>query len=98
GNVFLTGYFQSKTITFGNTTLANENDGNISNIFIAKFDSSGNVIDARSAGGIGDDESNAISIDAIGKPHIVGYFESPTITFGTNTLTNSGSSDIFTAM
>ena len=98
GNVFLTGYFQSKTITFGSTTLTNENDGSISNIFIAKFDSLGNVIDARSAGGTGDDESNAISIDAIGKPHIAGYFQSPAISFGSSNLTNSGSSDIFIAM
>lgn len=98
GNVFLTGYFQSKSITFGSTTLTNENDGSISNIFIAKFDSLGNVLEARSAGSIGDDESNAICVDASGKPHIAGYFQSHTISFGTSTLTNLGSSDIFVAM
>jgi hypothetical protein len=98
GNVFVTGYFQSKTINFGSIALTNENGGSISNIFIVEYDPSGNVIEAKSAGGADDDESNAISIDASGKPHIAGYFQSPTLSFGPTTITNSGSSDILIAM
>src|SRR5690606_37819831 len=44
GNVFLTGYFKSPSITIGTTTLSNVGTATSSlNIFVVKYDSSGNA-------------------------------------------------------
>ena len=99
GNVFITGYFDSPTITFGTTTLTNINAAN--DIFIVKYDASGNVLWAKSAGGAGSDVSSGVSIDARGNVIITGGFGSPSISFGTALLTNTkttvNSMDIFIA-
>ena len=92
GNVFVTGYFQSSSIIFGTTTLTNA--GN-SDIFIVKYDASGNVLWAESAGGTSDDYGYGVSTDANGNVFVTGYFDSDTITFSSTTLTNAGASDIF---
>src|ERR1035437_9982771 len=56
GNVYMVGYFPTSTITFGSTTLINDSSGT-RDIFIVKYDQSGNVIWAKSAGGTGNDRS-----------------------------------------
>src|SRR5258705_5954347 len=48
GNSYVTGCFISPTMTFGSNTITNGSGGWI--IFIAKYDSSGNVVWAKSAG------------------------------------------------
>jgi hypothetical protein len=65
-------------------------------IFIAKYDSSGNVLWAKQAGGVGYDESNSIVTDERGNSYIIGYYEG-NVTFGTNTLNSAGGKDIFIA-
>ena len=95
GNVFITGAFYSPTITFGTTTLTNVNAAN--DIFIVKYDASGNVLWAKSAGGAGSDLSSGVCTDVSGNVFITGYFGSPNINFGTTTLTNAGGMDIFIA-
>lgn len=103
GNVLITGYYQTPNITFEATTLTNADTSefgyNSGDIFIVKYDSSGNVLWANSAGGIYYDLCNSASIDSQGNIFIAGFFYSPTITFGANTLTNAGcgQSDIFIA-
>lgn len=94
GNVFMTGSFGSPTITFGATTLTNMGSDDI---FIAKYDSLGNVLGAQSAGGNSSDGGLNVSTDPKGNVFMAGYFNSPSITFGTTTLTNAGSEDIFIA-
>jgi hypothetical protein len=99
GNVYVTGYFWSSTITFGSTTLINSG---INDIFIAKYDSSGNHIWATSAGGIKRDEGYDIVTDTNSNVYITGSFFSPNISFGSTLLTkaaptNSVQSDIFIA-
>ncbi|MBI3502643.1 MAG: SBBP repeat-containing protein, partial [Bacteroidetes bacterium] len=89
GNVLVTGIFQSSTITFGTTTLTNANAG-YPDIFIVKYDASGNVLWAKSAGGTSADYGYGIAADANGNVLVTGYFLSPAITFGTTTLTNAG--------
>ena len=88
GNSYITGGFDSPTFTVGSTTLTSNSLPCGSNIFIAKYDSSGNVIWAESAGGTGSDFSTAISTNADGNGYITGFFTSPTIAFGATTLTN----------
>jgi len=92
GNIIATGYFQSPTITFGTTVLTNA--GN-EDMFIVKYDSGGNVLWAKSAGGTSADLGYSCSTDAGGNIIAAGWFQSPTITFGTTVLTNAGLSDIF---
>lgn len=96
GNVFITGHFDSPTLAFGTSTLLNVSGGS-SDIFIVKYSPSGTVLWASSAGGVSSDLSYGISSDASGNVFVTGGFESSTITFGTNTLTNSGAgnSDVF---
>ncbi|MEO8086805.1 MAG: T9SS type A sorting domain-containing protein [Bacteroidota bacterium] len=92
GNVFVTGYFDSPSITFGTTTL---NNAGVRDIFVVKYDSSGNVLWATSAGGTGSDAGYGITTDASGNVLVTGSFAIPSITFGNTTLTNAGSLDIF---
>ena len=96
GNSYVTGYFQSSSIIFGTTTLTNASIGT-NDIFTVKYDASGNVVWAKSAGGIAHDFGNAISVDVAGNSYLTGYFQSSSITFSTTTLTNAsiGSNDIF---
>jgi len=92
GNVYITGYFVSPTITFGSYTLTN---AGFADIFLAKYDSFGNVQWAKSAGSNRDDVGYSIATDALANVYITGYFYSPTISFGSYTLTNAGIADIF---
>jgi hypothetical protein len=96
GNVYVTGSFGSSSIMFGSTGLTNPNVG-WDNIFIAKYDSTGTVLWAKSAGGTNYDDAYGISVDTLGNAYVAGSYVSPSITFGTSTLTNSGSNDIYIA-
>ncbi len=98
GNVFLTGFFYSPTITFGITTLINTS-ANGFDVFLTKYDASGNVLWAKSAGGTSYDEGLGVATDAFGNVYVTGDFDSPAITFETITLinTNAGNNDVFLA-
>ncbi len=94
GNSYLTGYFQGPSITFGSITLMNSGSADF---FLVKYDSSGAVIWAKSAGGTASDRGNAISLDEFGNIYVTGSFQGPNITFGSYTLTYSGNgANIFT--
>jgi len=90
GNVFVTGYFYSPSITFGTITLMNSSIAD--DIFVVKYDASGNVLWAKSEGGTGYDDGKSIATDANGNVFVTGYFYSLSITFGTTTLMNVGTS------
>lgn len=98
GNVFITGGFQSDTITFDTTMLINASTGSSEDVFIVKYDPNGNLIWAKSGAGSGGtprDEGNGIATDGSGNVYVTGYFRSQSITFGTITLTNAVQADIF---
>jgi len=92
GNVYVTGNFNSDTLTFGLTTLVNAGNNDI---FISKYTSNGTLLWAKSAGGNNYDSGQSISNDANGNVYVTGWFGSNTITFETATLINSGGDDIF---
>jgi len=75
GNIYITGYFSSASISFGSITLDNTNSGS-SDIFVAKYDPTGNVIWAKRFGGNSFDYSEAITSDINGDVIITGYFTS----------------------
>lgn len=88
GNVYVAGIFKNTSITFGSTTLTNTTT-NKEDIFIVKYDATGNVIWAKNAGGTNSDHAQSIITDASGNIYVAGGFLSPTITFGSITLTNA---------
>ncbi|MCP4147806.1 MAG: hypothetical protein GY757_08645, partial [bacterium] len=93
GNIYITGFFEGNA-TFGNTALSTS--GTASDIFIAKFDSSGNLMWVKRAGGSNYDEGTAITVDDSGNLFLTGYFIG-TATFENTALTSFGDRDIFIA-
>ncbi len=92
-NVYLTGHFWY-TATFGATTLTSTS---VSDIFIAKLDSSGNWLWARQCGGgVYGDYPLSIKVDILSNVYLAGCFEGTT-DFGSTSLTSAGYSDIFVA-
>lgn len=95
GNIYITGYFSSPSIQFGTTILTGDSSS-FSDLFIVKYDSNGNLVWVKSAGGYGDDIGSGISTDASGNIYVLGHFNTPSITFGSITLTNTyGYQDVF---
>jgi len=100
GNVYATGFFYSTNAGFNGTVLTNSGPAGSSDIFIAKYDSSGTLLWLKQAGGSADDEAGGIAVDTAGNSYITGFFQSDRAGFGSVTLTNSarnGLSDIFVA-
>lgn len=96
GNIYLTGDFHSSTLTIDSFTLTNSGFGDI---FLAKYDASGNIKWAKSVSGEEQDNANSLAVDAIGNFYLTGNFSSSTITFNSATdsavLSNTGTYDIF---
>lgn len=88
GNTFLAGTFVSSSITFDSTTLTSSGSYEI---FLAKYDSNGNILWAKGAVGGNTDVAKSVSVDASGNIFLAGYFLSTTLTFGSNTLSNNNS-------
>jgi len=93
GNIYLAGYFRG-TITFPNSSISMTSVGG-TDALIVKYDSSGNVVWAKSGGGVGNDFAYGISLNG-SNIAIVGQFDG-TSTFGSSNLSSSGLSDIFIA-
>jgi len=85
-NVYVTGRFSGSTFTFGLQTFTNR--GNFTDIYVAKFDSSGSILWVKSAGSNDMDVSKAIATDTSGNVYVAGTFESQMMVFGTDTLRN----------
>ena len=66
-------------------------------IFLAKFESLGNIIWAKRAGGSVSDFCNGIATDGNGNILITGSYASPLIAFGSTVFTNPCSIDLYVA-
>lgn len=96
GNAIVAGSFKSTTVNFGSTVLTNSNTtSNVADMFIVKYDSSGNEVWAKKAGGTGDDEGHKISSDTYGNTYVSGYFQSVLASFGSLTVTKDDSYSSF---
>ncbi|HWY98596.1 MAG TPA: SBBP repeat-containing protein, partial [Bacteroidia bacterium] len=89
GNSYVTGFFSGGSITLGSFTLTNTGSWDM---FVAKYDPSGNVLWAKSAGGNNNVVGEGVATDNAGNVYVVGCFESSSLTFGSTTLTDAGSS------
>ncbi|MBL6943346.1 MAG: SBBP repeat-containing protein [Bacteroidales bacterium] len=96
GNVYVTGSFYSSEITFGSIALENSYY-NWQDFFLVKYDSNGNVIWVKSAGGNGEDEANSVAVDASGNIYVTGYFNSDTLRIGNIKLVKIGGINFFLA-
>ncbi|MBA3705606.1 MAG: SBBP repeat-containing protein, partial [Bacteroidetes bacterium] len=90
GNVFVSGSFYD-SIKIENTVLLGQNN---LNAFFAKYNSSGNIVWAKSAGLNYDDEATGIAADKAGNIFISGYFQSDSILFNSVKLKLPSSSTI----
>ncbi len=94
GNVVVSGMFSGSNITFGEITL--NNSGNTTpDIFVIRYNPDGNVLWAKSAGGSSYDYSRAVATSNDGSIYVTGTFESAPCSFGSLVLTNSGYNDLF---
>lgn len=92
GNSFVVGEFTG-SVVFGSTTLSSSGNNDI---FVGKMNSSGSWLWASRAGGSSADYAKGIVLDYYGNIYITGYYNG-TATWGTTSLTSSGSSDIYVA-
>ena len=90
GNAYVTGNFGG-TGAFGVTNLVSAGG---SDAYVAKFDSSGNVVWAQSAGGPGNDSGLAIAVGGGGNSYVAGRFSGTASIGGTN-VTSAGGFDVF---
>jgi len=76
GNIYITGRFIGTSDFDPDTTkLANLiSAGNKYDVFLAKYDSAGNYIWAKSMGGTGDDYGQGVATDAVNNVYITGWF------------------------
>ena len=89
GNVYATGFYSNNCV-FGTTTYTT-NSGTFLDVYVAKYDPSGNVLWAKQGTHSGSaSQGLGICADNTGNVYATGNFDSPsTFTFGTYTLTNN---------
>ena len=95
GNAYVTGSFID-SISFSSTTLYATGPYGFSDMFIAKWNSSGQFQWAKSGGGLMKDEGVGIDVDKSGNIYVTGYFQD-TASFETLTVISAGGEDIFLA-
>ena len=100
-NVYLTGWFKSDTIVFGCDTLmectilTRAHGVEYGDVFIAKYDTYGEPVWAKRAGGMAKDYGFGITTNAAGDVYLTGIFESNYSATGQMKLTNARGNDIF---
>ncbi|MFO0907776.1 MAG: hypothetical protein U0794_05345 [Isosphaeraceae bacterium] len=92
GNVYATGFF-SGVGDVGGVTVPNSGGRDI---VVAKLDTNGNTVWAKSFGGGNNDLGQAIAVDSSGGLYLTGSFQG-SVVFGGTTLVSSGSTDTFVA-
>lgn len=92
GNIYVAGFF-NQNATFDATTLTN---AGMTDIFLAKYNSTGNFQWVRKAGGPGEDEANDLTVADNGDIYICGSYKNNAV-FGLTTLPSAGGQDMFVA-
>lgn len=90
GNIYITGEFVD-TLQIGNIIIPGRG---LTDVFITKFDTQGNVLWAKVFGGTGSETGLGIDTDAFGNCYITGFY-TETAWFESVTITSAGGWDIF---
>ena len=93
-NLYLTGWFNSDTISFCSIVLTNNGKKGTSDLFIAKYDPLGTFLWVKKFGGSGEDKGTSIKTGSNGDFVLTGWFKSPSLIMGETTLKNAGGSEI----
>jgi hypothetical protein len=97
-NVYMVGNFYNDSLVFGSYVLVNPTPGmQVSNVFLAKYDSTGNLLWAKNLGGINNDNAAAIATDATGNIYITGTFIGDSLSIDNVTVQHLGTGDGFIA-
>lgn len=96
GNIYLTGNFSGTATFFGTPNVALTTTGQW-DVFVAKYDPSGNALWAKKGGGSNHDHGLGIDTDENGNSVVTGYYQSTSAVFNGVTLTNSGNWESFVA-
>jgi hypothetical protein len=91
--IYCAGSFDAGYIDFGTGHQYNASIGS-KDIFLVKYDESGNVIWAKSFGGLRDDVAMGIACDNAGNIFVCGYYNSDTLTLAGTTLTDTSSTQL----
>lgn len=92
GNVYVTGEIEGKVNFSGITVSGN---GSVNDIFVAKYNSSGNIIWAKNAGGWESDKGLGIA-NYGGNVYVTGYIQG-SVKFGSISMSGYGSKDAYLA-
>ena len=95
GNTYVTGQYMD-IATFGSNEFSCTGGSFDSNIFLVKYDPSGNLLWARSAGGPTGEEPRGLVVDMVGNIYMAGIFSS-TALFGNHSLTSTSGFGMFLA-
>lgn len=87
--IYLTGMFESSSITLGSTTLTNTGNNDI---YLACYNQAGKALWAKNIGGENDDSGSIVTNDAEGNVYLTGKFSSAEVKLE-NTLLANGSKD-----
>lgn len=90
-NVYVLGGFNSPSITIGTTTLTNYGSGSY-DIYLAKFNSDGDLIWIKSISETNNESAEGLTVDSSGNVYVGGRFNSSSITLGTTVLNNATTS------
>ena len=86
GNSFICGSFRSRSISFGSVQLQNTTSSTKS--FLAKFDSQGNALWAKTSQQNGIDDFSSVVADDEGNSYVCGNFDKSEIIYDSKTLNN----------
>jgi len=96
GYCYLAGYYNSASITMGVYPLTNNGSG-FKDIFVSEYNAAGDVVWAKSIGGLTGDYPNAIQPVLSRDVYIAGCLGSTSITIGDSTFANAGTTNILVA-
>ena len=90
GNIYVSGNFTDSAFTVGSSTLINANpSGDSMDVFVIKYDASGNPVWANSFGGQGADWVTVMTVNQNGNSYITGKYQSDTMAAGSFSVTGS---------